>query len=145
MLTFTSFEEFFPYYVGAHSKAATRWVHFAGTHLGAAVGVTAIARRRPVLLAAAPVISYGIAWFSHFVIERNKPATFGHPLWSFRGDMRMIATMWRGKDAELGRLAAQTRGRLDGDHGAGAEVKRIVVPPRVVEPDAAVAVAGTIG
>jgi len=106
---FTSFEEFFPYYVGEHSKAATRWVHFAGTHLGAAVGVTAVARRRWGLIGAFPVISYGMAWFSHFVIEGNRPATFGHPLWSLRGDMRMLATMWRGGDAELGRIAAENK------------------------------------
>lgn len=106
---FGSFEEFFPYYVGEHSRAATRWVHFAGTHLGAAVAATAVARRQWEMIGAFPVISYGMAWFSHFVIEKNRPATFGHPLWSLRGDMRMLATMWRGRDAELGRLAAENR------------------------------------
>jgi hypothetical protein len=102
---FSSYDEFFPYYVSQHSKPATRWVHFAGTHAGAVVGISGIARRRPLLLAAAPVISYGAAWFSHFVIEKNKPATFGHPLWSFRGDLQMIRMMWQGRDAELSRIA----------------------------------------
>jgi hypothetical protein len=106
---FESFDEFFPYYVGQHSKPATRWVHFAGTHLGAFAGLTGILRRRPVLIAAAPVISYGMAWFSHFTIEGNRPATFGHPLWAFRGDLKMIAMMWQGRDAELTRIATDAR------------------------------------
>jgi hypothetical protein len=106
---FGSFEAFFPYYVGQHSKPATRWFHFAGTHLGAVAGITGIARRKPALLAAAPVISYGLAWFSHFTIEGNRPATFGHPLWSLRGDLRMLTMMWQGRDAELTRMAGDAR------------------------------------
>lgn len=106
---FSSFDEFFPYYVSQHSKPATRWVHFAGTHLGGAIGVTAIARRTPALLPLAPVVAYGLAWFSHFVIEKNRPATFGHPVWSFIGDFKMLGTMWRGQDAELSRIAQQVK------------------------------------
>lgn len=104
---FSDFEEFFPWYVGQHSKRATRWMHFAGTHLGAAVAVAGVVTRRPVLIANFPVISYSFAWFSHFVIEKNNPASFGHPLWSLRGDMRMLAMMWQGRDAELERIAQE--------------------------------------
>jgi hypothetical protein len=119
-----SFEEFFPYYVGEHSKSATRWMHFAGTHLGAAAGVTAVATGRWAGLAAFPVIAYGMAWFSHFVIEGNKPATFGHPLWSLRGDGRMLRMMWAGRNAELGRIAEDNKARrvhLAAMHGEGAD------------------------
>ena len=119
MPEFGTFDEFFPYYVSQHSKPATRWVHFAGTHLGAAVGITGIVGRKPALLAAAPVISYGFAWFSHFTIEGNKPATFGHPLWSLRGDMKMLAAMWRGHDAELTRMAQDAK-RLTVQSGEAA-------------------------
>ena len=103
MNEFTSFEDFFPYYVAEHSKPATRWMHFAGTHLGVALGTTGIARRRWGLLAAAPVVAYGMAWFSHFVIEGNKPATFGHPVWSFVSDFRMLGL------AAAGRLGTELR------------------------------------
>jgi hypothetical protein len=102
---FSDFEDFFPWYVGQHSKRATRWFHFAGTHLGAATALAGVATRRPALVAAFPPISYGMAWFSHFVIEKNNPASFGHPLWSLRGDVRMLVMMWQGRDAELGRIA----------------------------------------
>ena len=116
---FASYEEFFPYYVGQHSKPATRWVHFVGTHLGGAVGLTGIVGRKPRLLAAAPLISYGMAWFSHFTIEGNRPASFGHPLWAVRGDFRMLAMMWQGRDAELSRIAEDAK-RLTVREGAAA-------------------------
>ncbi|GAB2631683.1 hypothetical protein GCM10027168_73690 [Streptomyces capparidis] len=102
---FESFEEFWPYYVAMHSKAATRWVHLAGTLTGLAVTVYGAARGRRALLAGLPVIGYGAAWPAHFLIEGNNPATFGHPLWSLRGDARMIATMLAGRDRELGETA----------------------------------------
>lgn len=108
-MPFATFDEFFPYYVGQHSRAATRWVHLAGTLTGAALatGLVASGRRRGVL--AMPVVSYGAAWTSHFLVEKNRPATFGHPLWSLRGDFLMISRMLRGRDGELARIAAAHR------------------------------------
>ena len=116
---FETYEDFFPYYVGQHSKPATRWFHFVGTHLGGAIGLTGIATRRLRLLALAPVIAYGMAWFSHFTIEGNKPATFGHPFWSVRGDFQMIAMMWQGRNAELTQIAQGSK-RLTVQEGEAA-------------------------
>ncbi len=106
---FSSYEEFFPFYVGQHSRPATRWCHFAGTHLGALAASAALVARRPLGVLAFPVIAYGAAWSSHFVIEKNRPATFGHPLWSLRGDFQMLAMMWQGRDDELTRMARDQR------------------------------------
>jgi hypothetical protein len=104
---FDSFEEFFPYYVAQHSRAGTRWAHLAGTLSGFATGGTLAARGRWRGLLLTPVISYGIAWWSHFAIEKNRPATWGHPVWSLRGDFRMIRLMVNGRDRELADLARQ--------------------------------------
>lgn len=116
---FSTFEEFWPYYVAMHSKAATRWVHLAGTLTGLAVTGWGLARGRARYAAALPVIGYGTAWPAHFLIEGNNPATFGHPAWSLRGDVRMIATMLAGRDAELAETAqkwlAANRRPADGD------------------------------
>ncbi|WP_037914934.1 DUF962 domain-containing protein [Actinacidiphila yeochonensis] len=105
--TFDSFEEFWPYYVAMHSKAATRWVHLAGTLAGLAVSAYGLARGRARYAAALPLIGYGTAWPAHFLIEGNNPATFGHPAWSLRGDVRMITTMLAGRDHELAGTAAK--------------------------------------
>jgi hypothetical protein len=96
----TTFEEFWPYYVSQHQNATSRRLHFVGTTL--ALSAIAASPLFPPLLAAAPVAGYGCAWVGHFVFEKNVPATFGNPLWSLRGDMRMYKLMWQGKmDAEV--------------------------------------------
>ena len=38
----------------------------------------------------APIAGYGFAWTGHFFFEKNRPATFKHPLYSFAGDWVMF-------------------------------------------------------
>ncbi|GAA2978613.1 hypothetical protein Sfulv_07200 [Streptomyces fulvorobeus] len=105
--TFDSYEEFWPYYVAMHSRAATRWVHLTGTLTGLTIAAYGLARGRRRYAAALPLIGYGTAWPAHFFIEKNNPASFGHPAWSFRGDVRMIRMMLAGRDGELAETAAK--------------------------------------
>jgi hypothetical protein len=35
------------------------------------------------------IVGYAFAWVGHFFFEKNKPATFRHPFYSFIGDWRM--------------------------------------------------------
>ena len=103
-----TFEEFWPYYLREHSKAATRWLHFAGTTLSVCLLLAAAAQGRPWLVPAAVVCGYAFAWVSHFFIERNKPATFKYPLWSLGADFRMWALMLSGRlSPELTRAGVQ--------------------------------------
>ena len=44
-----------------------------------------------------PLFGYGFAWFGHFAVERNRPATFQYPIYSLAGDFRMFADMIRGR------------------------------------------------
>jgi len=101
---FSTFEEFWPFYVSQHAKAATRWLHAAGTSGAIALLAASAVFRRPALAAAAPAFGYGLAWFSHLAIEKNRPATFTHPWWSLRGDFRMIRLML---SFRMGREAAR--------------------------------------
>ena len=117
---FGSYEEFWPYYVAMHSRPATRWVHLAGTLTGAAVTVAGVLTRRWALLPALAVVGYGTAWPSHWLIERNNPASFGHPLWSFRGDLGMIATMLTGRDRTLSDTARRWLARHPEDRSRGS-------------------------
>jgi len=93
----TTFEEFWPFYVAQHLDPINRALHIAGT--GIALGCLAIAPVAPQALLAAPVVGYGLAWIGHFAFEKNKPATFGNPLWSLRGDLRMFARTITGRMA----------------------------------------------
>jgi len=104
---FGSYREFFPYYVAMHSQVLTRRLHFFGTVLGLVLSLVGLLTGRRKLLPALPLLGYGFAWPSHWLIEGNNPASFGHPLWSLRGDFEMIAMMIKGRDGELTVLAKQ--------------------------------------
>ncbi len=103
-----TFAEFWPVYVRAHSQPATRVFHLAGTLLGWAMLLTGLALQDWRLVLLAPILPYPIVWFSHFFIEHNKPATFGHPAWSWLADQKMVGMMLTGKmAAEVTRIQAQ--------------------------------------
>lgn len=88
--TFADFEAFWPYYLNEHADPRNRQLHFFGTGAAIATLVTGVVTLNPVLLAMLPVVGYGPAWIGHYLIEKNRPATFIHPLWSLRGDLRMF-------------------------------------------------------
>ena len=89
--TIASYEEFWPFYLGEHSKPATRAFHYAGVvGFFAAVLYAEGSGNWWALFATLPVL-YALAWFSHFVIEHNKPATFTYPAWSLVSDFKMFA------------------------------------------------------
>jgi hypothetical protein len=96
-MNFRTYEEFWPFYLSQHSKPATRAWHFVGTACVYLCLILAVLLMNGWFLLAAPVIGYGLAWYSHFFIEGNKPATFGHPFWSLRADFRMFWLMLTGK------------------------------------------------
>ncbi|HXT63950.1 MAG TPA: DUF962 domain-containing protein [Pyrinomonadaceae bacterium] len=94
---FHTFAEFWPYYLGEHSQPLTRALHYAGSLAAIALLVTLIATGRWWLFPVAFVPGYGLAWVGHFFVEKNRPATFTYPLWSFMGDWKMLALMLTGQ------------------------------------------------
>jgi len=94
---FASYDEFFDFYLRQHSNPRNRMLHATGTILGIAVVVGAIITGHPWYALLFFPIGYGLAWTGHFALEKNKPATFGHPLWSFISDFRMIGLMLTGR------------------------------------------------
>lgn len=100
------FADFWPQYVRAHSQPLTRALHFAGTLLGWLLLVATIVLGKLWMLAVALVVPYAMAWFSHFYIEHNRPATFGHPLWSWWADQRMCFLILTGRMGEEVRQCA---------------------------------------
>lgn len=87
---FQSFQEFYPYYLSEHSNRCSRLLHYAGSSLALLFAISAAAFGPLWLLAIAAVCGYAFAWAGHFFLEKNKPATFTHPLWSLMGDYTML-------------------------------------------------------
>ncbi len=109
-----SFSEFWPFYVGEHRLPSNRLLHYVGTLAGLSLWVTALVKLNPWLALAAALMGYGLAWVGHFVIERNRPATFTYPLWSFFGDLKMLSFALTGRmGAEVTRLYSSRRPTRD--------------------------------
>jgi hypothetical protein len=98
MMRYSSFAEFYPYYLSEHSNRTCRRLHFVGSSLvlGVVLAV-AIGSLSPWWLLSLPLIGYGFAWVGHFFFEHNRPATFTYPLYSLLGDWVMFRDMLVGK------------------------------------------------
>jgi hypothetical protein len=94
---FTTFAEFYPFYLSEHANPLCRRLHFVGTSLVIACIVASLATGNAWWLAAAPVAGYGFAWVGHAFFEHNRPATFMYPLYSFCGDWVMYKDLLTGR------------------------------------------------
>jgi len=99
-----TYPEFWRVYLAAHADPRTRVLHYLGTTFGVAAFAAAGATGNWRWLLAASVAGYALAWLGHLVFEHNRPATFGHPGWSFLSDFRMLGLfLSRRLDRELRR------------------------------------------
>lgn len=90
MTRFSTFRDFYPFYLSEHANPTCRRLHFIGSTLVLLVVAVAIVERDARWLWLAPIAGYGFAWVGHFFFEKNRPATFSHPLYSFVGDWAMF-------------------------------------------------------
>lgn len=102
-----SYSRFWDFYVQEHSKPLTRLLHFTGTTLGLALLIYFIATGRWYFFPVFLLVGYAFAWFAHFVVEKNRPATFKYPLWSFISDFKM---MWYMTTGRMGREVERVSG-----------------------------------
>lgn len=102
-----TYAEFWPYYLGEHSSAKSRALHFIGSTLAILFLLTGVALMDMRYVGAAVFMGYFFAWIGHFFIEKNRPATFTYPFWSLISDFKMWGLTIVGKmDSELKKAAA---------------------------------------
>jgi len=94
---FSSFKEFYPYYLGEHSNSVCRALHYIGSTLALLILVYSLISATYFGILAALLVGYGFAWTGHFFFEHNRPATFQYPLWSLIGDWVMLKDFLTGK------------------------------------------------
>ena len=101
-----SFKEFYPYYLSEHRNGACRVCHVVGSTL--VLGLLALVLfMGPWQLAfVLPVAGYGPAGVGHFFFEKNRPATFTYPKWSFLADWVMMKDILMGNLPLTGELPA---------------------------------------
>jgi hypothetical protein len=96
---FKTFAEFYPFYLSEHNNRTCRRLHFVGSTLALACLGAALALREPAFVLYGLLCGYGFAWLGHFVFEKNRPASFKRPLYSFMGDWVMYRDIWMGRIA----------------------------------------------
>lgn len=94
---FASMRDFYPFYLSQHENPVCRRLHLAGSALSLACLFAAGISRDPLWLLVGLVQGYAFAWVGHFAFERNRPATFRHPFYSFLGDWWMFYDVLRGR------------------------------------------------
>jgi hypothetical protein len=107
-----TYPEFWRRYLAAHRDPRTRTLHYIGTSLGMGALAAAAASREWRWLAAAPIAGYSCAWLGHLVFEKNRPETFGHPVWSLASDFRMLglfAARRLGRELRAAGVARESR------------------------------------
>jgi hypothetical protein len=92
-----SFAEFYPIYLGEHQDLTCRRLHFVGSTLSLACLAALVVTGGLGFLLLALLCGYGFAWVGHFVFEKNRPASFSRPLYSFMGDWVMYKDIWTGR------------------------------------------------
>ncbi|HBQ95566.1 MAG: DUF962 domain-containing protein [Firmicutes bacterium] len=88
-----SFEDFWPYYLSLHRRAQTRLLHFVGSGIALIAILVAILTLNAWYFAVAIVSGYGLAWYGHAFIERNRPATWRFPVYSLAADLLLFWVM----------------------------------------------------
>jgi len=87
---FTSFKSFYPFYLKQHLNPINRALHFFGLLLLIVLSCLFALRGDFLYIPLSLVPSYMLSWIGHYFFEKNKPATFNHPIYSVRGDVQMF-------------------------------------------------------
>lgn len=107
-LPIKNYSEFYRFYLTEHRNIMSRRLHAAGSSIGIYFFTQAIRQRKAKYVLYGLVSGYACAWVGHFVFEKNKPASFKQPLYSFISDWRMLSDILRGdlslKDRRLDKI-----------------------------------------
>mgnify|MGYP002030899271 CR=1 FL=1 len=94
---FTSFKDFYPYYLSEHKVKTNKILHIIGSLTGLSFLFYIVYIEKYKFIPISFLFGYTFAWIGHFFFEKNKPATFKYPVYSFIGDWVMLKDIFLGK------------------------------------------------
>ena len=94
---FTSFKKFYPYYLSEHKLKINKILHIIGSLSGLIFLIIILYSKNYKYIPLSFLFGYTFAWIGHFIFEKNKPATFKYPIYSFMGDWVMLKDVLIGK------------------------------------------------
>jgi hypothetical protein len=94
---YQTLKDFYPYYLTEHSDSTCRTLHYIGTSGFLVLLATALFTQNWKLFIFMPLMGYGFAWVGHFFFEKNRPATFIYPIYSFVSDFIMCYHFFTGQ------------------------------------------------
>ncbi|MBN2159601.1 MAG: DUF962 domain-containing protein [Spirochaetes bacterium] len=86
---YSTFREFYPFYISQHQNTICRVLHYIGSWLVLIILVAGAWTGNFIVWILMPAAGYGFAWIGHFFFEKNRPATFTYPIYSLMGDWVM--------------------------------------------------------
>ncbi len=99
--SYKSFQEFWPFYLSQHQNPQCRMLHFLGSSLALVFLNLAFFKSQGIWIFLALFVGYGCAWLGHLAFEKNRPATFQYPIYSFLADWKMFWSILRRKRLDV--------------------------------------------
>ncbi|EHU2952650.1 DUF962 domain-containing protein [Acinetobacter baumannii] len=96
-LPIKNYQEFYRFYLTEHRNIMSRRLHAVGSSIGLYFFSKAIRKKQAKYALYGLVSGYACAWVGHFMFEKNKPASFKQPLYSFISDWRMLSDVAAGR------------------------------------------------
>ncbi|EOQ71135.1 hypothetical protein F931_00193 [Acinetobacter pittii ANC 4050] len=96
-LPIKNYQDFYCFYLTEHRNIMSRRLHVVGSSIGIYFFSKAIRKKQAKYVLYGLVAGYANAWVGHFVFEKNKPASFKQPFYSFISDWRMLTDVARGR------------------------------------------------
>lgn len=99
---YQSFDQFYQeYFLAGHRHKHTKLFHFLAIGLALVFGMIFLMTLSWPYLATAVFLGYGLSIISHYLFEKNHPATYDYPFYSFLSAFRMFFETLTGKHKVL--------------------------------------------
>ena len=92
-----TYDEFWAFYLSEHGQPGCRALHYVGASVAFGLALRFGWLASTVCGMCALPAAYACAWAGHFLIERNRPATWRYPLWSLRAELELCLSALSGR------------------------------------------------